>query len=238
MREKRSSVAPPYLFTAPTQVLAVHWLNFLYNSAATMSRMRTRTLWIAACAAALALSGCATAPSDGQGQVTEQPATASTEQTLAGLGLTASDPEALIEGLEALPIGDRPAGFNVSVLPTEVRLQPGTPDEQSLPLAGDEFYLSLAPYQTQTHPCEFHVPTSCLGEMRAADVQLRVTDAATGEVVLEETRQTEDNGFVGIWLPRDGEFRIEATANGVSGEQVVRTGDTDPTCITTLQLQA
>ena len=203
--------------------------------------MRTRILWIAACAAALALSGCATAPVDGQGQnaeqSTEQPA-ASIEQTLAGLGLSASEPEALVEGLEALPVADRPEGFTVSVLPTEVRLQPGATDETSLPLSGDEFYLSLAPYQTQTHPCEFHVPTSCVGEMQAADVQLRVTDVATGEVVLEQSTQTEDNGFVGLWLPRDGEFRIEVTAGGVSGEQVVRTGDQDPTCITTLQLQA
>lgn len=203
--------------------------------------MKTRTLWIAACAAALALSGCATAPVDGPGQTAEQPAeqpAASIEQTLAGLGLSASEPEALIEGLEALPVSDRPEGLTVSVLPTEVRLQPGASDETSLPLAGDEFYLSLAPYQTQTHPCEFHVPTSCVGEMQAADVQLRVTDAATGEVVLEQSTQTEDNGFVGLWLPRDGEFRIEVTADGVSGEQVVRTGDSDPTCITTLQLQA
>lgn len=213
-------------------------LNFFYGGTATMTLMRTRTLWIAACAAALALSGCATSPSVSQGQTSEQPAPASIEQTLAGLGLTASDPEALVEGLESLPVAERPAGFNVSVLPTEVRLQPGTPEEQAVPLAGDEFYLSLAPYQTQTHPCEFHVPTSCIGEMQAADVQLRITDLATGEIVFDGSRQTEDNGFVGLWLPRDGEFRIEVTANGVSGEQTVRTGDTDPTCITTLQLQA
>lgn len=213
-------------------------LNLFYGSPATMATMRTRTLLIAACAAALALSGCATAPSNGPSQVSEQPAAASIEQTLAGLGLSADDPESLVAGLDALPVADRPEGFNVSVLPTEVRLQPGTPDEQALPLSGDEFYLSLAPYQTQTHPCEFHVPTSCIGEMQGAEVQLRITDVATGAVVLDETRQTEDNGFVGLWLPRDGEFLIEVTADGVSGEQTVRTGDTDPTCITTLQLQA
>lgn len=126
----------------------------------------------------------------------------------------------------------------MSVLRTEVRLQPGTPDEQSLPFAGDEFYLSIAPYQSQTHTCEFHVPTSCVGEMQAADVQLRITDTATGKVVVERDATTGDNGFVGVWVPRDGEYLVEATAGGVYGEQTVRTGDTDPTCITTLQLQA
>lgn len=203
-----------------------------------MLRMRARTLWIAACAAALALTGCAPAPNVSQSQSAEQPAPASIERTLAGLGLTESDPEALVEGLETLPVADRPAGFTVSVLPTQVRLQPGTPDEKTLPLAGDEFYLSLAPYKSQTHPCEFHVPTSCIGELSAVDLQVRVTDVATGAVVLEKATRTEDNGFVGLWLPRDGEFRIEVTSDGVAGEQIVRTGDTDPTCITTLQLQA
>lgn len=218
--------------------LADPGLNFFYACGDRMAAMRTRTLWIAACAAALALSGCATSPGGAPQQVTEHSAAAPIDETLASLGLSDSSPEELVETLEALPVADRPEGFTVSVLPTEVRLQPGTPEETALPLSGDEFYLSLAPYQSQTHPCEFHVPTSCVGEMQEAEVQLRVTDTATGEVVRDEATKTENNGFVGIWLPRDGEFRIEVSANGVTGEQVVRTGDADPTCITTLQLQA
>ncbi|GAA1608242.1 CueP family metal-binding protein [Leucobacter chromiireducens] len=191
-----------------------------------------------AIAAIVLLAGCSAAGA------AEQPATsgevsaeeAGAAAVLAELGIDASDPVALVEGLEALPVAERPADFVAQVMPTEVKVQPEQPGELVLPVAGDQFYLSVAPYRAQTHPCTFHVPTSCLGEMQNADIQLRITDAASGDVIVDEARTTEDNGFAGVWLPRDGEFTIEITADGDTGVQTVRTGANDPTCITTLQL--
>ncbi len=191
-----------------------------------------------AIAAIVLLAGCSAAGA------AEQPATsgevsaeeAGAAAVLAELGIDASDPVALVEGLEALPVAERPADFVAQVMPTEVKVQPEQPGELVLPVAGDQFYLSVAPYRAQTHPCTFHVPTSCLGEMQNADIQLRITDAASGDVIVDEARTTEDNGFAGVWLPRDGEFTIEITADGDTGVQAVRTGANDPTCVTTLQL--
>ncbi|MCW2288648.1 hypothetical protein EDF60_0421 [Leucobacter luti] len=194
--------------------------------------------------AALLLSACAPTGEDAgaragsaavaPGSVAES--VAGTLATLADLGLNAEDSTALAEGLDALAVADRPAELMATIMPTEVRIQPDQPGEIIVPIADDQFYLSLAPYRTQTHPCTFHVPTSCLGELRGVDAQLRVTDAATGDVVVDRAARTGDNGFMGVWLPRDGEFVVEVTVAGGTGTQTVRTGAEDPTCLTTLQV--
>lgn len=192
----------------------------------------------AAIAVMMFAAGCAPAES-GDAAAPSAPAVGSaagTEAVLAGLGLDASDPTALAEGLEAMPVDSRTAELTAAITPTEVRVQPDQPGELVVPIPDDKFYLSIAPYRTQTHPCTFHVPTSCLGELRDTDAQLRITNAATGEVVVEREARTADNGFVGVWLPRDGEFTVEVTVDGDTGSQLVRTGDEDPTCLTTLQL--
>lgn len=202
------------------------------------------TLAVAAIAATLLVAGCApTTDSSGAGSgtaaVPEVPvggSVAGTRAALADLGLDAEDPAALVDGLEALPIADRPDGFVATIMPGEIRIQPETPGELVVPIAEDQFYLSVAPYRAETHPCTFHVPTSCVGELRDAEAQLRVTDAASGEVIVDRDVRTADNGFVGVWLPSDGEFVVEATVDGATGVQQVRTGDEDPTCITTLQV--
>lgn len=197
--------------------------------------MTKRLVIAAACAAALLLSGCAAAAPTGQGAVSEAQQADATE-LIAGLGLSESDPKALVDGLEALPVADRPAGLTVAVTPTAVVLQPKTADERSLSLSGGEFYMSVAPYVDQTHPCDFHVPTGCIGELGDEPIELTIEDAATGEIVLEKSVATANNGFAGVWLPRDRELRVRVTSAKGSGEQIVNTGDTDPTCITTLQL--
>ncbi|MBL3698734.1 CueP family metal-binding protein [Leucobacter luti] len=204
-----------------------------------ISRARLRPAILApALAAVLILAGCATASPVAEeapraaGSVTE------THEILAGLGLDASDPVALAEGLDALPVAERPAELTASIMPSEVRVQPDQPGELVVPIAADQFYLSVAPYRTETHPCTFHVPTSCLGELRDVAAQLLVTDAATGDVVVDRAVHTADNGFVGVWLPRGGEFTVTMTVDGDAGTQTVRTGADDPTCLTTLQLRA
>ena len=60
--------------------------------------------------------------------------------------------------------------------------------------------------------------------------------AASGEVVVSKDTTTADNGFVGVWLPRGGEFSVRIDSDQGSAEQTVKTGDEDPTCLTTLQL--
>lgn len=206
---------------------------------------------IAACSilATIGLTGCApaiegpgsAAGSAGSAQATDRSSGTSAPRSIndifENLGIDPTDPKAMITALDTLPINDRPSDLIVSVLPTAVHLQPGEPDEMKVPLVGDEFYLSIAPYLTQTHPCTFHSLTTCLGEMRNTPIELTVTDTASGTTVVSSSTSTADNGFVGVWLPRNGKFSVQITGEGGTAQQVVTTGDEDPTCLTTMQLR-
>ena len=103
-----------------------------------------------------------------------------------------------------------------------------------MPLTGDEFYVSFAPYVNQTHDCYYHSLTTCTGELGNADIHVTVTSDA-GEVLVDEDMTTFDNGFVGLWLPRDIEATLEVTYGDLSLTQDIATGEEDPTCLTTTQ---
>ena len=134
-----------------------------------------------------------------------------------------------------MPVADRPDDLIASVQPTELVLTSSDEGLATMPMPDDQFYLSVAPYNTSTHPCQFHSLTTCLGEMTGESVDVTVTDAA-GRTILDETRTTYDNGFVGLWLPRDitGTIRIEH--DGKTASTPIATGADDLTCLTTMQL--
>jgi hypothetical protein len=100
----------------------------------------------------------------------------------------------------------------------------------------DEVYISIAPYRDQTHDCYFHSLTTCLGELANAEVQVTLT-GDDGEVLVDEVRQTYDNGFIGIWVPRGTTATLTVEYDGQAGTADISTMNSDdPTCITTLQL--
>ena len=184
-------------------------------------------------AAGALLAGCATAQPDA---AVDDVAGVVLGDALAEAGFDGSEPRALVESLDALAVSDRPANLIVSVTPTELLPQPEEPGERRIPFADQPFYLSVAPYLTQTHPCTFHSLTTCIGEQRNQPVEVRVVDADSGTVYLEEARTTADNGFTGLWLPRDVRVAVTMTIAGKTGTVVTATGPGDPTCLTTLQL--
>ncbi|GAA2826331.1 hypothetical protein FB468_1516 [Leucobacter komagatae] len=193
--------------------------------------MGIRLAFASLLAAALFLTGCASA------QETAEEAPPAALEQIAALGIGTADAKAIIEGLDTLPVDKRPSPDNLiaSVQPGELVLQPGN---VTMPIDEDRFYLSIAPYVNQTHPCDFHSLTTCLGELQNTPVELTVTDVASGETVISEITATADNGFVGVWLPRDGEFNVRIVGENGAAEQRVTTGAEDPTCLTTMQLRA
>jgi len=195
-----------------------------------------RTLAAVVAVSALVLTGCASA---GSPTVTPPAATepAAAQALLAEHGLDDLAPETLVERLDRTAVADRPEGLIVSVRPDTLVVSDGQGGpESTLALGNGEFYLSLAPYVDQTHDCWFHSLTTCLGELRNEPVEVRITDGASGEVLVEESTTTYDNGFVGFWLPRGIEATVEVAAGGRTGSAVVPTGDEDATCLTTLRL--
>lgn len=201
-------------------------------------------LMIATVASALLLAGCAAqedtvpsapAPSQTATDSGEASPPDSAAPLLAEYGLQGMDTVEVIDHLDRLGGADRPSDLMASVRPDELQLAAGK-KTASLPVPEDRFYLSVAPYLDQTHECFFHSLTTCQGELAEEDVDVKIVDTTTGEVLVEETRTTFRNGFVGFWLPRDIDGTLEVAYDGRVGRTEISTDQDAPTCLTTLRL--
>lgn len=103
-------------------------------------------------------------------------------------------------------------------------------------LPEDEFFVSFAPYLTTTHPCSVHSLTGCQGEMVEEDIDVRILDA-NGEVYVDETITTMENGFVDLWLPRGKKYTMTINYEDKSLESEFSTFEGDNTCLTELPLK-
>ncbi len=194
---------------------------------------------VAAAAVLLVLTGCST-DSDRPAETSsdtaaESPAPGALAQVMSENSIDGMGAVELIDHLDRLGGSDRPTELMASVRPDELVLSSGG-QESTLAIPEDQFYLSLAPYVDQTHECFHHSLTTCQGELAAKDVQVEVRDDTNDTVLVEDTLTTFDNGFVGIWLPRDIEGTIRVTYDGKSGEVDFATDDDAPTCLTTLKM--
>lgn len=160
---------------------------------------------------------------------------AGAEQLLAQFDLDGMDTVQIIDHLDRLGGLDRPTDLKASVRPSELLISAGS-EEWSLGIPDDMFYLSTAPYVDSTHECFNHSLTTCKGELAAVEIQIKIVDETNGEVLVDETATTFENGFVGYWLPRDIEGTVHVTYDGKVGEVDFATDDEAPTCVSTLQL--
>ncbi|WP_172812183.1 CueP family metal-binding protein [Dietzia sp. 111N12-1] len=191
------------------------------------SRRRVASALLAA--AALTLAGCSTGPADNA-------PTGTPTASLESYGLAGLDAPQIIEKLDAMPVADRPDDLIASVQPNELVLTSGDESLATIPMPDDQFYLAVAPYDTSTHPCQFHSLTTCLGEIATEEMHVTVTDTATGDILIDESRTTYDNGFLGLWLPRDVTGVLTIDYDGKSATVPIATGDQDLTCLTTMRL--
>lgn len=156
------------------------------------------------------------------------------EALLAAHGLEGKDARTLIDELDATPVGERSTAFMASIRADTLVVTDGS-TETSLDLPDDEFYVSIAPFVDQTHDCFFHSLTTCRGELANEDIAVEIVDDS-GTVLIDEAMTTFDNGFVGLWLPRDVSGTITLELDGRTVTDRISTGAEDPTCVTTLQL--
>ncbi|HNO39629.1 MAG TPA: CueP family metal-binding protein, partial [Marmoricola sp.] len=141
-------------------------------------------------------------------------------------GYAGLDARQLIDKLDRLAVSERPEGLSASVRPDRLILTDSEEQEQILPLPDDKSYVSVAPYVKTTHECHFHALTSCIGELSNKPIQLTVTNTSTGEVIRQGLATTFDNGFIGLWLPRNIKARIQVVHDGHSGSAEVSTMNT------------
>lgn len=158
------------------------------------------------------------------------------EDFLATHNLTGLDAAAVIEKLDTLPVAQRPTDMLASVRQNTLDLADAQGRKAQLPMPTDKVYISIAPYENQTHDCMYHSLTTCKGELANTDVAVTLT-STTGDVLINETRTTYDNGFFGIWVPRGTAGTLEVSYQGKTGTaQISATNADDLTCITTLKM--
>ena len=181
-------------------------------------------------AAALALTGCSAADPEPTAD-----GTVSQDTFLTAHGLADMDAVEIIDHLDRQKVTERPTDLIASVRADELLLS-SDDQEVVVDLPDNQTYVSIAPYLTSTHDCFYHSLTTCLGELDNEDIQVTITDEATGEVLVDEATTTFDNGFIGFWLPDDVTGLIEVSYQGRTGTTEFSTTDDGATCVTDLRL--
>lgn len=108
-------------------------------------------------------------------------------------------------------------------------------NETTYDLPEDEFFVSIAPFTTTTHPCTTHSLTSCQGELAEKEFDVYVQDAQ-GNVFIDETMTSLKNGFIDLWLPRNKTYHVKIQYDGKIAESEISTFEDSRTCVTTMQL--
>ena len=122
--------------------------------------------------------------------------------------------------------GEMQAGLNAETLTVSTDVGSASYD-----MPDEAFYASIAPYYDSTHPCGDHNLVTCRGELDRETFDVTVTNSE-GDIVFDETVESETNGFFGIWLPRniDGSITLEHEGNVLEGD--ITTFSDSGTCFT------
>jgi hypothetical protein len=147
-------------------------------------------------------------------------------------GLNGLSVEEIVNSLDSTK--SDPEGLSTSITGEYLVLSDNS-EEIKLALPEDKFYLSFAPYITQTHPCGTHSLTSCQGELVNKTVNVIITDGKGNEIINSDMT-TMENGFIGVWLPRNINATIQVLYNGLTTQTSFTTFSESNTCLTTLQL--
>ncbi|QDZ99508.1 hypothetical protein D0439_13145 [Lysinibacillus fusiformis] len=132
--------------------------------------------------------------------------------------------------------GDKTKDESASITSNQLILTDKEGKESAYALPEEEFFVSVAPYINETHPCTNHSLTGCQGELANKDVAVYIEDSK-GNVLVDETMKTLANGFIDLWLPRDQTYNIKMEHKGKTVKSSFSTYENDGTCITTMQLK-
>jgi hypothetical protein len=124
---------------------------------------------------------------------------------------------------------------NASITSNELIVTDKDDKKTTYELPKDEFFVSIAPFENETHPCAIHSLTGCQGELVEKEFNVFIQDDE-GNVMIDQPMTTLQNGFIDLWLPRDKTYDVKIEYNGKTAESTITTFEGDNTCVTTMQL--
>ena len=193
-------------------------------------------------AVTLGLAGCTSSDDPSTETATSAVETQSQENSqmtpadiLAPYSLEDRNVDDVVDALDQMPVNERPKDLIASVRIDQLELSTNE-GSTAMDMPEDKTYVSFAPYVDSTHPCTFHSLTTCQGEMRNAPIHIKITESGSNRVLADERVKTFDNGFYGVWLPRNIEGKIEVTHEGKTGSADFSTKADGATCVTDLKL--
>ncbi|MDR4887776.1 CueP family metal-binding protein [Fredinandcohnia sp. QZ13] len=124
---------------------------------------------------------------------------------------------------------------SASITSHELIITDSNKKETAYDLPEDEFIVSIAPFVKETHECAIHSLTGCQGELVEKEFDVHIEDEV-GNVIVDETMTSFENGFIDLWLPRDKTYQVKIEYDGKTAESQISTFKGDNTCITTMQL--
>ena len=148
---------------------------------------------------------------------------------LAQYGLSGLDVKEVVKALDSNI--DEPKELSSSITGEHLTLQDGK-SKVVLEVPKDSFYLSFAPYENSSHPCGFHSLSGCRGELVNVIVHVLITDSK-GTVILDQDLEMMDNGFIGVWLPKNMNLNLAVNYNGKVARAPIATFAESETCLTT-----
>lgn len=131
--------------------------------------------------------------------------------------------------------GDLASSMSASITSNVLNIESEGKSEL-IDLSSEDFFVSIAPYENYTHPWVNHILTGCKGELHNEDFDVIIEDKA-GKVILNETVNSGDNGFIDFWLPRNSEFELTIRHKDKASKTSISTFNGDPTCITDIHLK-
>ncbi len=138
----------------------------------------------------------------------------------------------MVEKLEAKTID--PNNYNASITATQLSIYTSV-KTYTFDVPDDLFYLSIAPYINQTHPCGTHSLVTCRGELKNTTFYVLIKDDLDN-IIVDQVVTSENNGFAGLWLPRNMTGTIYVEYNNFSATSEIETFNDSNTCLTTLKL--
>ncbi|NBJ68214.1 MULTISPECIES: CueP family metal-binding protein [Clostridia] len=130
---------------------------------------------------------------------------------------------------------DKKEADSASITGKELIVSTDDGKEKTYELPEDEFFVSIAPFVDQTHPCTFHSLTGCQGEMVEKEFDVYIEDE-DGKVIVDKKVKSLANGFIDLWVPRDKKYDITIEHDGKKVQSEFSTFAEDPTCLTNMQL--